>query len=372
MNDKPKGALTLSQIRKFKIYYSTPTQSEQNHAYEIIRYDCYSKGKSMYGDEDFFSESLEKELSYIKEKGKSYELRVIREIMNYPRNKDYPVIWQRGALPRGSIVLYLLGLSNINPLPPHYRCKKCRFVEEDFGEKYAHGFDLPDRKCPLCGRMMVKDGHDIRVDLVGHEFGEYPTVLGINKSIIKGLQKHIDSLFGTYSPLHTTVDCIHLQNEVKCKKWGKDSWRLKYCWSLGQRYGDKKILKKVLDNYVDERIQGLDDSHRDMAFWKSLKDLEKIDFGTLVRLWGYTRINKEKHLENLFDKNKHAFLEECSEEERKKLHGTGLYTSKAVCVENIMERCFEVWRGEILNGVRTKNVRNKRQNKHCHLLCKSD
>ena len=369
MKDKSKGALTLSQIRKFKIYYSTPTQSEQKRAYDIIRYDCYSKGMSMYADEDFFSESLEKELAYIKENGKSYELWVISKILNYSHDKGYSVMWQRGALPRGSIVLYLLCFSDINPLPPHYRCNSCRLVEDGFGKKYSHGFDLPDRKCPLCGRMMVKDGHDIKVDLAGHKFGEYPTVLGINKSIMRGLQKHIDYLFGIYNPSYTTVDCIHLQNEVKCKKWCKDTKWLKYCWLL-EMYGDKTILKKVLDNYVDERVQGLDDSHRDMVFWKSLKDLETVDFGTLVRLWGYTRINRERHLEDLFNPNKHAFFEECSEDERRKLRHTGLYASKAVCVDNVMERCFDVWRGEIMNGVRKENVRDKRNNKYGHLLCK--
>lgn len=222
MKIKPKGAQTLAQIRKYKIHYSTPTQSELNYAYDSICADCYSRGRAMYKDEEFFSVRLEEELSYIKEKGKSYELRIIGAIFDFSDIKNYPVMWQRGAVPRGSLVLYLLGFSNINPLPPHYRCPKCRLVETVDTRKYAYGFDLPDKKCSVCDIMMIKDGHDIKVELAGYKWEGYPTVLGINKSIVKGLQKHIDYLFGAYSPSHTTVDCIHLQNEVKCTKCVKN------------------------------------------------------------------------------------------------------------------------------------------------------
>lgn len=102
------------------------------------------------------------------------------------------------------------------------------------------------------------------------------------------------------------------------------------------------MFRKVLDNYVDDRMCGLEDNCKDMAFWKLLKNMEEVNFGTLVRIWGYIRINSEKHFEDLFDKNTHAFLEECSEEERRKLHGTGLYASKAVCVSSVMEWCYDV------------------------------
>jgi DNA polymerase-3 subunit alpha (Gram-positive type) len=176
----------------------------------------------MYKDEEFFSTRLEEELAYIKEKGKSYELRIIGAIFDFSDIRNYPVIWQRGALPKCSLVLYLLGFSNKNPLPPHYICPKCRLVEAVDARNYAHGFDLPDKKCSVCDIMMIKDGHDIKFDLAGYKWEEYPAVLGINKSIVKGLQKHIDYLFGTYSTMHTTVECIHLQNEVKCTKCVKN------------------------------------------------------------------------------------------------------------------------------------------------------
>lgn len=341
METRKRGGQTLSQIRKYKIYYDIPAQSEENHAYDIIRHDCYGRGKCMYKNEDFFSSRLEEELSFIREKRKSFELRLISEIVRFSESKGYPVMWRSGALPKGSIILYLLDFSEINPLPPHYRCPKCRYVEQYSGKDYVDGFDLPDKKCPLCAGMMVKDGHDIKVDLTQHQFWKYPTVLGISKSIMRGLQKHIDYLFGTFGPIQPPVDCIHLQNEEKCKKWRKAKRRLGHCWS-SEMYGDKKFLKKVLDNYVDDRMCGLEDNHQDMAFWKSLKKMEEVNFGTLVRIWGYIRIHREKHFEDLFNRNTHTFLEECSEEERRKLHGTGLYASKAVCVSSVMERCFEV------------------------------
>ena len=115
----------------------------------------------MYKNEDFFSSRLEEELSFIREKRKSFELRLISEIVRFSESKGYPVMWQSGALPKGSIILYLLDFSEINPLPPHYRCPKCRYVEQYSGKDYVDGFDLPDKDCPKCGTKFAKDGMDI-------------------------------------------------------------------------------------------------------------------------------------------------------------------------------------------------------------------
>ena len=54
----------------------------------------------------------------------------------------------------------MTGITEVNSLPPHYRCPKCKFVDfTDYG--YGNGFDLPDKACPKCGHRLDKDGMDI-------------------------------------------------------------------------------------------------------------------------------------------------------------------------------------------------------------------
>lgn len=93
---------------------------------------------------------------------------------------DGYLVGSRGSV-GSSLVATMMNISEINPLAPHYRCKKCKFhtfkMRDDEIEKYGlndnerelqpilrsvdSGYDLPDRKCPVCGEMLVKDGHDI-------------------------------------------------------------------------------------------------------------------------------------------------------------------------------------------------------------------
>ena len=55
------------------------------------------------------------------------------------------------------------GVTEVNPLPPHYRCPKCKHLEwtKETMPEYRSGYDLPDKKCPICGADLVHDGQDI-------------------------------------------------------------------------------------------------------------------------------------------------------------------------------------------------------------------
>ena len=99
-----------------------------------------------------------------------------------------------------SLLSYLLGISEINPLPPHYRCPNCRYIEFFSNAGDVSGFDLLQKNCPVCGENMERDGQDIPwQDLLGRD-GERIPDFDLNFSgeyIERGQAKqYLEEMFG--------------------------------------------------------------------------------------------------------------------------------------------------------------------------------
>ena len=128
---------------------------------------AYGKAHELYGEElpDIVQERLDKELNSIIQNGFSV-MYIIAQKLVWKSNDDGYLVGSRGSV-GSSVVAYMTGITEVNALPPHYRCPKCKHSDfNDYGAK--NGFDLPDKACPVCGEMMDKDGQKLYLVRVQH------------------------------------------------------------------------------------------------------------------------------------------------------------------------------------------------------------
>lgn len=132
-------------------------------AEEEIRSKCYETAKSIYGEEvpDVVVKRLEKELEPIIKFGFSANY-LISEKLVKKSNQDGYLVGSRGSV-GSSVVATFLGISEVNPLPPHYICvnPECKHSEWFLDGSVKSGFDLPLKDCPECGKPYKGEGQDI-------------------------------------------------------------------------------------------------------------------------------------------------------------------------------------------------------------------
>ena len=198
--------------------------------------------KQLYGDkiDEFVQARIDKELNSIIKYGFAELYILAKLVVDYSNENDY-IVGSRGSV-GSSLVAYLLGITEVNPLPAHYLCHNCHHVE--FHEQVGCGYDLPDKDCPVCNTKMDKYGFNIPFEtFTGFEGDKTPDIdLNISDEFQEQAHEYVKQLFGNDKVFRAgTILTIGERN----------------AFGIARDYCTEHNLSDLYVKYIASRLQGV-------------------------------------------------------------------------------------------------------------------